>query len=117
MNAGGIHRYLEAFPGGDGFFAGANFVFDERVTVPGGSAEIVGRCCSCNRPQGSYEPRVRCSRCRMLLLLCPACAARVRTHAAVCCSLNTRGFPAASGTMHVVDAQLLTVHDVYNVLS
>lgn len=34
--AGGIQRYLEAFPDG-GFFKGKNFVFDERVDVEGGS--------------------------------------------------------------------------------
>jgi hypothetical protein len=76
--AGGIQRYLEAFPADGGFFAGANFVFDERVTVGGGSAEVVGRCCVCAAPHDAYEPRVRCARCRMLLLLCPACAAQVR---------------------------------------
>ena len=75
--AGGIQRYLEAFPADGGFFAGANFVFDERVTVAGGSAEVVGRCCACAAPSDDYEPRVRCGRCRMLLLLCPACAAQV----------------------------------------
>lgn len=37
-DAGGIQRYLEAFPSG-GFFRGANFVFDERGGVDsGGSA-------------------------------------------------------------------------------
>lgn len=40
--AGGIQRYLEAFPDG-GFFKGKNFVFDERVDVEGGSG--AGRLC------------------------------------------------------------------------
>ena len=68
---------MEAFPAG-GFFAGKNFVFDERVTVGGGNAAVLGRCLACAAPHDSYEPRVRCARCRMLVLVCPVCAAEVR---------------------------------------
>lgn len=76
--AGGIQRYMEAFPAG-GYFAGRNFVFDERVTVAGGSGQVVGRCCLCEQPHDTYEPRCRCSHCRMLVLVCPTCAPHVRT--------------------------------------
>ena len=41
--AGGIQRYMEAFPTG-GFFVGRNFVFDERVTVGSPGSQSVGRC-------------------------------------------------------------------------
>lgn len=73
---GGIQRYMEAFPDG-GYFMGKNFVFDERVTVAGGSQEVVGTCCLCAAPFDAYEPRSRCSHCRMLVLVCPACASQV----------------------------------------
>ena len=67
---------MEAFPDG-GFFTGKNFVFDERVTVglEGGSSG--GTCLVCSAPHDTYEPRRRCRRCRMLVLVCPACAAKV----------------------------------------
>lgn len=77
LDAGGIHRYMEAFPDG-GFFAGKNFVFDERVTVAGGSGKVVGSCSLCAAPHDSYEPRCRCSHCRMLVLVCPDCASLVQ---------------------------------------
>eukprot|EP00887_Chlorella_sp_A99_P007560 scaffold28.g7560.t1 len=102
---GGIQRYLEAFPGPDGFFRGANFVFDERAevapaeaaaaAVPArdaeagsarggptaapaaapGAAEPVGRCRGCSVALSDYGPRQRCAACRMLVLVCPACLA------------------------------------------
>jgi predicted sulfurtransferase len=74
--AGGIQRYVEAFPDG-GYFVGKNFVFDERVTVAGGSDQVVGACCLCAAPYDAYEMRSRCTRCRMLVLVCPACVAQV----------------------------------------
>ncbi len=33
--AGGIQRYMEAFPSSDSLFQGSLFVFDERVSVAG----------------------------------------------------------------------------------
>ena len=74
--AGGIQRYMEAFPEG-GFFVGKNFVFDERVTVGPEGGQRLGRCLTCSAPHDTYEPRRRCQRCRMLVLVCPACAAKV----------------------------------------
>ena len=67
---------MEAFPSG-GFFAGRNFVFDERVTVASKGGQIVGRCLLCCAPHDTYEPRRRCGHCRMLVVVCPACAEKV----------------------------------------
>jgi hypothetical protein len=76
-DTGGIERYLDAFPDG-GLFKGKNFVFDERVVHPNsvrrGSGSIVGRCHLCEASFDSYQARHRCTRCRLLLLVCPACA-------------------------------------------
>lgn len=37
---------------------------------------VVGKCILCSNPHDDYGPRHRCSKCRMLVLLCPACAAQ-----------------------------------------
>ena len=77
--AGGIQRYIEQFPDG-GFFKGKNFVFDERVSVGPAQAaavEDVGSCLQCAKPCSSYQPRLRCSACRMLVLVCTDCAPQV----------------------------------------
>ncbi|CAI5496510.1 unnamed protein product [Closterium sp. Naga37s-1] len=73
--SGGIVRYLEAFPDG-GFFRGKNFVFDHRLAVPPAAPQqaTIGTCCLCTRPFDDYSGRNRCAACRMLLLVCPACA-------------------------------------------
>ncbi|GMH44089.1 hypothetical protein BSKO_12023 [Bryopsis sp. KO-2023] len=68
---GGIQRYLEAFPDG-GFFDGKNFVFDERG-VMSGSSKIVGRCLLCSSAWDDYGARDRCSKCRILILVCDTC--------------------------------------------
>lgn len=72
--AGGIERYLEAFPSG-GAFKGKNFVFDERVVHPNSlnSGDVVGRCLLCNAPHDDYRQRHRCGRCRLLVLVCAQC--------------------------------------------
>ena len=71
---GGIHRYLEAYPDG-GLFRGKNFVFDRRVAVPPGARDdVFGRCERCAAPWDEFRDDVRCAVCRMLVLLCPACA-------------------------------------------
>ncbi|KAI3426290.1 hypothetical protein D9Q98_008663 [Chlorella vulgaris] len=70
---GGIQRYLEAFPDG-GFFQGSNFVFDARGGVSSGNGTVVGRCVACSCAWGDYSHRQRCSMCRMLVLVCDACA-------------------------------------------
>jgi predicted sulfurtransferase len=57
--AGGIQRYLEAFPD-CGFFSGKNFVFDERLVVGGTVAserrpEVVGKCMICSAKTDDYS--------------------------------------------------------------
>ena len=76
--AGGIVRYLEQFPGG-GCFQGRNFVFDERVAHGPCVAEraVLGRCSQCGAPHDDYASRHRCRRCRLLMLVCSGCAARL----------------------------------------
>eukprot|EP00873_Tetraselmis_striata_P025221 jgi/Tetstr1/445485/TSEL_033263.t1 len=85
--SGGIQRYLEAFPT-DGFFHGKKFVFDERLAVGGGRHDggndaneqrrVVGSCMRCAAATEDYGPRLRCPRCRLLLLICADCAAAHR---------------------------------------
>ena len=68
---GGIQRYLEAYPDG-GLFRGKNFVFDSRSSVgSAGENATIGRCASCGLAHDDYGERVRCTHCRLLLLLCP----------------------------------------------
>ena len=75
---GGIERYLDAFPSG-GFFAGKNHVFDRRMRVapperpPGSEGDVIGTCMLCEALTDDYSPQCRCSRCRLLLLVCRAC--------------------------------------------
>ena len=75
---GGVHRYLEAYPGSGGLFKGKLFVFDKRrlIAVPG--AETVGKCALCGCSFDDYDDRIRCSTCRELALVCLAC--RPRAH-------------------------------------
>ena len=72
--SGGIHSYQEAFPDG-GFFRGKNFVFDPRGALPspGNEEDVIGRCLVCEAYFDSYEAQKRCSRCRMLVLICKRC--------------------------------------------
>lgn len=75
ISAGGIERYLEAFPDG-GAFKGKNFVFDERVVHPNSvhNSSVVGRCLQCDAPHDDYSRRHRCSHCRLLVLICTECS-------------------------------------------
>lgn len=91
---GGIQRYLEhvnitSEDTGDtadapaSYYRGKNFVFDPRRTDPltGNTSVVVGRCRVCDRPHDDYDNGAspaeshpaRCCRCRVLLLVCPAC--------------------------------------------
>ena len=99
--AGGIQRYMEAFPEG-GFFVGKNFVFDERVTVGPEGGKRLGRCLACSAPHDTYEPRRRCQHCRMLLLVCAACAAKVLP--IISC---VAAHPSMADTLWLDSAQLL----------
>lgn len=48
---GGIHRYVEKFP--NGFFRGANYVFDQRITVKVNN-DVIGSCLNCSAPSDQY---------------------------------------------------------------
>ncbi len=81
---GGIHKYLDKF-GGDGFFAGSNFVFDRRVGVDadehvqkkGGDGvvakRIVGQCLYCEKKYDKFTADAVCTVCRELTLICEDC--------------------------------------------
>ncbi|CAG9464801.1 unnamed protein product [Pedinophyceae sp. YPF-701] len=90
---GGVQRYLEEFP--DGLFRGQNFVFDGRGAVPAEPLRPLGVCAVCDADAGGaagYAARVRCTRCRMLVLCCDACArAESDRRRAVTCELCRGG--------------------------
>ncbi len=72
--SGGIHSYQEAFPDGDGFFRGKNFVYDPRIAVSHKNLdEVIGNCRLCGVQYDDYKPQVRCRSCRMLQLVCDKC--------------------------------------------
>jgi hypothetical protein len=53
-------------------------VFDERTSVgpAEGGGVTVGQCLACALPYDDYGGRHRCGKCRLLVLVCEACAAR-----------------------------------------
>ena len=67
--SGGIHRFLEEYPDGGGFWRGQNYVFDRReVHGPEGRAgESLGYCVVCDVPWASCE-----SLCSLLLSCLPS---------------------------------------------
>jgi UPF0176 protein len=68
---GGMHKYMEAFPGED--FLGALYTFDGRVVMDfGGDREIVGTCKFCNTKTEAYENCAR-SECNARMLCCEKC--------------------------------------------
>lgn len=89
---GGIERYLEQFSDG-GFFAGKNFVFDERgekgsrplrddgidelqmMEKEMGKNGAGAPCCCCGTLWHDYsKDRFRCVQCRMLVMICDTCS-------------------------------------------
>ncbi|XP_062081815.1 rhodanese-like domain-containing protein 6 isoform X2 [Humulus lupulus] len=78
---GGIQRYLEQYPNG-GFFKGKNFVFDHRISVGSSDTDILGTCLLCCLPFDDYSSRLRCTYCRMLILICYSC--QKESFASVC---------------------------------
>ncbi len=69
---GGIHTYMEKFPGED--FEGTLYTFDNRLTMDfGGDRKVIGKCRLC---QGSTERYVNCANndCHLHFLACEACA-------------------------------------------
>lgn len=99
--SGGIHSYQEAFPGGEGFFRGKNFVYDRRIAVPHRHLdEVVGHCRLCGVSYDDYKPQVRCCCCRMLQLVCSDCRAGAEGDSAVVvicelCESKGRGVTAS----------------------
>lgn len=68
---GGIHRYMEEYPGED--FLGTLYTFDNRLTMDfGGTREVVGICDFC---QGKTERYVNCAddTCHRHFLVCAHC--------------------------------------------
>lgn len=68
---GGMHKYMEKFPGED--FLGTLYTFDNRVVMDfGGKREVVGKCKSC---QKACETFSHCGQneCHKHLLVCREC--------------------------------------------
>ena len=68
---GGIHTYMEKYPGKD--FQGTLYTFDQRLTMDfGGDREIVGKCHLCGAPSEKYAD---CSEesCHLHFIVCDAC--------------------------------------------
>ena len=83
--SGGIHRYLESFPGSKSLYRGKNFVFDRRRTDGLCGNGTVGCCDSCGVSHDKYfdenlsQSRICCDICRGLVLICPECEKTVKT--------------------------------------
>ena len=77
--SGGIHRYLESFPGSKSLYLGKNFVFDARRTDGLIGKGSVGRCDRCGVQHDEYfdetqsKERICCHICKVLVLICPSC--------------------------------------------
>ncbi len=70
---GGIHSYMEKYPGKD--FEGTLYTFDNRLTMDfGGNREVVGICYLCSNKTERY---VNCAYdgCHLHFLICDVCAA------------------------------------------
>lgn len=83
---GGMHRYMEKFPGQD--FDGALYVFDDRVVwqnVPAGERTVVGKCAHCSSPTETF---IDCGndRCAAHILVCATCMDKYKEGDKVFCS-------------------------------
>lgn len=68
---GGIHGYMEKYPGKD--FMGTLFTFDNRLVMNfGGEREIIGTCKRCLTPNETYQNCAN-AECNMLFLICGDC--------------------------------------------
>lgn len=68
---GGIHRYMEAYPGQD--FKGTLYTFDGRVTMNwGGEREIVGKCSHCGAQSERYADCLD-DMCGAHFIVCDSC--------------------------------------------
>lgn len=69
--SGGIHTYMEKFPGED--FLGTLYTYDNRLTMDfGGTREIVGTCKRCEDKTEKYQNCAN-AECNMLFLICDDC--------------------------------------------
>jgi len=69
---GGMHSYMEKYPGQD--FLGTLYTFDQRLTMDfGGPREIIGTCKLCSKKTEQY---VNCKNnlCHLHFLACESCA-------------------------------------------
>jgi len=81
---GGIHAYMQKFPGKD--FKGTLYTFDQRTTMHfGGEREIVGTCMKC---KGKTEEYVDCANllCHLQFMVCGECKTGQVTYCNAECS-------------------------------
>lgn len=68
---GGIHSYMEKYPGQN--FKGTLFTFDNRLTMNfGGEREVVGKCKRCSVSCEKYQNCAN-AECNMLFIICDDC--------------------------------------------
>lgn len=68
---GGIHTYMEKYPGKD--FLGTLYTFDQRVTMDfGGDREVIGRCYRCNATSELYADCAELT-CHRHFIVCKDC--------------------------------------------
>lgn len=83
---GGIHSYMEKYPGQD--FVGALYTFDNRDTMHfGGDRDIVGTCRFC---QGKTEDYYNCANdlCHLHFIACENCATDEHVFCSDTCKVN-----------------------------
>jgi UPF0176 protein len=69
---GGIHTYMEKFPGED--FEGTLYTFDNRLTMDfGGTRKIIGKCRFCKNESERYVNCVN-NECHLHFIVCENCA-------------------------------------------
>jgi UPF0176 protein len=68
---GGMHTYMEKYPGKD--FLGTLFTFDNRLVMDfGGEREVIGTCKRCGATNEQYQNCAN-AECNMLFLICNDC--------------------------------------------
>lgn len=68
---GGMHSYMEKYPGKD--FLGTLFTFDDRLVMDfGGEREVIGKCKRCGAANEQYQNCAN-AECNMLFLICNDC--------------------------------------------
>jgi len=68
---GGMHSYMEKYPGKD--FRGTLFTFDNRLVMDfGGEREVIGKCKRCHATNEQYQNCAN-AECNMLFLICNDC--------------------------------------------